>query len=202
MDILEQIAEEFKLRKEQVTHAVALLDDGKTVPFIARYRKEQTGSLDDQTLHALNDRLNYLRKLEERKQEITDAITALEKMTPELADAISAAKTLVEVEDLYRPYKQKRKTKASVPGNTNCSFLVLTCADTFGMLFVEGVMNLSCLSTFNRANLRAISSGIAASLVMAAGTGFIKSAKRCACNAVHKATSATITIRLMIYFRF
>lgn len=114
MDILEQLAAEFKLRKEQVTHAVALLDDGKTVPFIARYRKEQTGSLDDQTLHALNDRLNYLRKLEERKQEITDAITALEKMTPELAEAISAAKTLVEVEDLYRPYKQKRKTKASV----------------------------------------------------------------------------------------
>ncbi|MBQ6039680.1 MAG: RNA-binding transcriptional accessory protein [Oscillospiraceae bacterium] len=114
MDILKQIAEEMKLREEQVAHAVALLDDGKTVPFIARYRKEQTGSLDDQTLHALSDRLNYLRKLEERKQEITDAITALEKMTPELAAAISAAKTLVEVEDLYRPYKQKRKTKASV----------------------------------------------------------------------------------------
>ncbi|MBR3447947.1 MAG: RNA-binding transcriptional accessory protein [Oscillospiraceae bacterium] len=114
MDILKQIAEELKLRPEQVTNAVALLDEGKTVPFIARYRKEVTGSLDDQTLHALSDRLNYLRKLEERKQEITDAITALEKMTPELAEAISAAKTLVEVEDLYRPYKQKRKTKASV----------------------------------------------------------------------------------------
>ena len=113
MDILKQLAEEFKLREEQVTHAVALLDDGKTVPFIARYRKEQTGSLDDQTLHALSDRLNYLRKLEERKQEITDAIEALGKLTPELAEAISAAKTLVEAEDLYRPYKQKRKTKAS-----------------------------------------------------------------------------------------
>lgn len=82
MDILKQIAEELKLRPEQVTNAVALLDEGKTVPFIARYRKEVTGSLDDQTLHALSDRLNYLRKLEERKQEITDAITALEKMTP------------------------------------------------------------------------------------------------------------------------
>lgn len=114
MDILKQIAEEMQLRPEQVEQAAALLDDGKTVPFIARYRKEQTGSLDDQTLHALSDRLNYLRKLEARKQEISDAITALEKMTPELAEAISNAKTLVEAEDLYRPYKQKRKTKASV----------------------------------------------------------------------------------------
>lgn len=114
MDIIEQLAQELKLRKEQVEHAVALLDDGKTVPFIARYRKEQTGSLDDQTLHALNDRLNYLRKLEERKQEITEAIESQEKLTPELAEAISCAKTLVEAEDLYRPFKQKRKTKASV----------------------------------------------------------------------------------------
>ena len=114
MDIFAQLAEELRLRPEQVENAVALLDDGKTVPFIARYRKEATGSLDDQTLHALSDRLNYLRKLEERKQEVTDAIAALEKLTPELSEAISAAKTLVEVEDLYRPYKQKRKTKASV----------------------------------------------------------------------------------------
>ena len=114
MDILAQLTDEFKLRPEQVAHTVALIDDGKTIPFIARYRKEQTGSLDDQTLHALNDRLNYLRKLEERKEEISAAITALDKMTPELAAAIADAKTLVEVEDLYRPYKQKRKTKASV----------------------------------------------------------------------------------------
>ena len=114
MDNLAQLAAEFSLRQEQVDHAVALLDDGKTVPFIARYRKEQTGSLDDQTLHALSDRLNYLRKLEERKQEICDAITALGKLTPELESAISAAKTLVEAEDLYRPYKQKRRTKATI----------------------------------------------------------------------------------------
>ncbi|MCQ2408462.1 MAG: RNA-binding transcriptional accessory protein [Oscillospiraceae bacterium] len=114
MDILAQLAAEFSLRQEQVDHAVALLDDGKTVPFIARYRKEQTGSLDDQTLHALSDRLAYLRKLEERKQEICDAISALGKLTPELESAISAAKTLVEAEDLYRPYKQKRRTKATI----------------------------------------------------------------------------------------
>ncbi|MCQ2417818.1 MAG: RNA-binding transcriptional accessory protein [Oscillospiraceae bacterium] len=114
MDIIKQIAEELKLREEQVTEAVALLDDGKTVPFIARYRKEKTGSMDDQTLHILNERLNYLRKLEERKQEIISAIEAQEKMTPELNSAILGAKTLVEAEDLYRPYKQKRRTKASV----------------------------------------------------------------------------------------
>ncbi len=114
MDILKQLAQELSLRQEQVDNAVGLLDDGKTVPFIARYRKEQTGSLDDQTLHILNERLEYLRKLEARKEEIASAIAAQEKLTPELAEAISAAKTLVEAEDLYRPYKQKRKTKASV----------------------------------------------------------------------------------------
>ncbi len=114
MNIIKQIADELKLREEQVQQAVILLDDGKTVPFIARYRKEQTGSLDDQTLHTLSDRLNYLRKLEERKQEIIDAITAQDKLTPELSEQIAEASTLVEVEDLYRPYKQKRKTKASV----------------------------------------------------------------------------------------
>lgn len=114
MDILKQLAAEFKLRQEQVDHTVALIDDGKTIPFIARYRKEATGSLDDQTLHALNDRLNYLRKLEERKTEVIAAVEALGKLTPELSEAISQASQLVEVEDLYRPYKQKRKTKASV----------------------------------------------------------------------------------------
>ena len=114
MDILQQLAEEFHLRQEQVNNTVTMLDDGKTIPFIARYRKEMTGSLDDQTLHALNERLNYLRKLEERKDEVMSAISAQEKMTDELAAAIADAKTLVEVEDLYRPYKQKRKTKASV----------------------------------------------------------------------------------------
>lgn len=87
MDIIKQLAQELHLRTEQIENAVALLDDGKTVPFIARYRKEQTGSLDDQTLHALNERLAYLRKLEERKEEVIAAVTALEKMTPELAEA-------------------------------------------------------------------------------------------------------------------
>lgn len=114
MDINSTLAAEFKLRQEQIDNTVALIDDGKTIPFIARYRKELTGSLDDQLLREIFDRLTYLRNLEKRKGEISEAITAQEKMTPELAEAISKAVTLVEVEDIYRPFKPKRKTRASV----------------------------------------------------------------------------------------
>ncbi len=114
MDMIAVLAQEFQLRQEQIENAVALMDEGCTIPFIARYRKERTGSLDDQTLHAISDRLRYLRNLEGRKEEVKSAIAAQEKLTDALASAIDAAKTLVEVEDIYRPYKQKRKTKASV----------------------------------------------------------------------------------------
>lgn len=114
MDINRTLAAEFKLRQEQIDNTVALIDDGKTIPFIARYRKELTGSLDDQLLREIFDRLTYLRNLEKRKEEVSEAITAQEKMTPELAEAISKAATLVEVEDIYRPFKPKRKTRASV----------------------------------------------------------------------------------------
>lgn len=114
MDINHTLAAEFKLRQEQIDNTVALIDDGKTIPFIARYRKELTGSLDDQLLREIFDRLTYLRNLEKRKQEITDAITEQGKMTDDIAAAISKAATLVEVEDIYRPYKPKRKTRASV----------------------------------------------------------------------------------------
>lgn len=114
MDINKTIAKEFGLRQEQVDNTIELIDDGKTIPFIARYRKELTGSLDDQVLRELNDRLTYLRNLEKRKEEITNSITEQEKMTPEIEAAISAAVTLVEIEDIYRPFKPKRKTRASV----------------------------------------------------------------------------------------
>ena len=114
MDINKLISEEFSLKKEQVDNTVQLIDEGMTIPFIARYRKEVTGSLDDQTLRELNDRLTYLRNLEKRKEEVTNAITEQEKMTPEIENAIAAAVTLVEVEDIYRPFKPKRKTRASV----------------------------------------------------------------------------------------
>ena len=114
MDINKTLAEEFKLRQEQIDNTVALLDDDKTIPFIARYRKELTGSLDDQVLREIADRLTYLRNLEKRKGEIISSITEQEKMTDEIMSAIENAKTLVEVEDIYRPFKPKRKTRASV----------------------------------------------------------------------------------------
>lgn len=113
MDINKTLAQEFSLRQEQVDNTVALIDDDKTIPFIARYRKELTGSLDDQILRELYDRLMYLRNLEKRKEEVRNAITEQEKMTPEIENAISAAITLVEVEDIYRPFKPKRRTRAS-----------------------------------------------------------------------------------------
>ena len=113
MEIINQLATEFHLRKEQVQSTIDLLDDGKTIPFIARYRKEATGSLDDQLLRQLNDRLQYLRKLHQRKTEICSAIAAQDKLTSELEQQIQAAKTLIEVEDLYLPYRPKRKTRAS-----------------------------------------------------------------------------------------
>lgn len=114
MDINQILADEFKIRREQVDNTVALIDDDKTIPFIARYRKEQTGSLDDTVLRELFDRLTYLRNLEKRKEEVSASISEQEKMTDEISAAIEKAMTLVEVEDIYRPFKPKRKTRASV----------------------------------------------------------------------------------------
>lgn len=114
MEINKILAEEFKLRQEQVVNTVALIDDGKTIPFIARYRKELTGSLDDQILRELSDRLTYLRNLEIRKSEVSSSIAEQGKLTEEISSALDKAKTLVEVEDIYRPFKPKRKTRASI----------------------------------------------------------------------------------------
>lgn len=114
MNINKTLAEEFKLRQEQVDNTVSLIDDGKTIPFIARYRKELTGSLDDQLLRELNDRLNYLRNLESRKEEVRSSIGEQGKLTDEITVALEKAVTLVEVEDIYRPFKPKRKTRASI----------------------------------------------------------------------------------------
>ena len=112
--IIEALALELKQKNEHVENVVALLDEGNTIPFIARYRKELHGSMDDTTLRKLETRLNYLRNLQERKEEVIRSIENQEKLTSELAEAIMAAKTLAEVEDLYRPYKQKRRTRATV----------------------------------------------------------------------------------------
>ena len=110
----EQLAQELNLNVKNVQGAIELIDQGNTIPFIARYRKEATGSMDDQVLRDLGDRLEYLRGLDKRKDEVTSSITEQGAMTPELTAALSKAKTLAEVEDIYRPYKPKRKTRASI----------------------------------------------------------------------------------------
>ena len=114
MNILQTITEEFGLHPTHATNIVSLIDEGNTIPFIARYRKEMTGACDDQVLRDIFDRLTYLRNLEKRKEEVSNSITEQGKMTEEIKNALDAAKTLTEVEDIYRPYKQKRKTRASV----------------------------------------------------------------------------------------
>ena len=114
MEISQQLTEEFKLRPDHVENILNLLDEGNTIPFIARYRKEMTGAIDDQVLRALNDRYEYLKNLIKRKEEVANAITEQGKMTDEIQAAIAAAQTMTEVEDVYRPFKQKKKTRASV----------------------------------------------------------------------------------------
>ena len=114
MDIISTITKEFGLQSWQVENTVKLIDEGNTIPFIARYRKEAHGTLDDQVLRGISERLEYLRNLDKRRDEITNSITEQEKMTEELAKAIAAAKTLAELEDIYRPYKQKRRTRAII----------------------------------------------------------------------------------------
>ena len=114
MDYALKLSKEFTIRADHSANIIALIDDGNTIPFIARYRKEQTGSCDDQVLREFADRLKYLRNLDKRKQEIADSITEQGKMTDEIALALAGAETLTEAEDIYRPFKQKRKTRASV----------------------------------------------------------------------------------------
>ena len=114
MDIIKTLAEEFKIKVEQVEKTVALIDDGNTIPFIARYRKEETGSLDDGILRDLDDRLTYLRNIEKRKEEVKNLITEMGKMTDEISVAIDNAQTITEVDDIYRPFRPHRKTRASV----------------------------------------------------------------------------------------
>ena len=114
MNINEIIAKELDVKVSQVEKTVELIDQGNTIPFIARYRKEVTGNLSDEQLRDLDSRLTYLRNLEERKQEVIDSITNQEKMTPEIMAALEKAQTQVEVEDIYRPYKQKKRTRATI----------------------------------------------------------------------------------------
>jgi uncharacterized protein len=114
MDIIKKIAEELSVKTSQVDAAVKLIDEGCTIPFIARYRKEVTGALNDEQLRELDDRLKYLRNLEDRKTQVIASIEEQGKLTDELKEQIMAAQTMVLVEDLYRPYKQKRRTRATI----------------------------------------------------------------------------------------
>ncbi len=114
MDIIAKLAEELNIRKGQAEAAVKLIDEGNTIPFISRYRKEATGSLNDEILRNLFERLNYLRNLEEKKEQVLSSIEEQGKLTEELKKQIRAAETLVVVEDLYRPYRPKRRTRATI----------------------------------------------------------------------------------------
>ena len=112
--VIKTIAEELNIKEKQVENAIKLIDEGNTIPFIARYRKEVTGGLSDEILRDLGERLAYLRNLEQRKEEVVKSIDEQGKLTDEILQAVAIAKTLAEVEDIYRPYKQKKKTKATV----------------------------------------------------------------------------------------
>lgn len=114
MDIIQILQEELGIQKKQVETTIQLIDEGNTIPFIARYRKEMTGALDDETLRNFHERLLYLRNLEDRKETVKHSIEEQGKLTEELAKQIDEAKTLVAVEDLYRPYKQKKRTRAMI----------------------------------------------------------------------------------------
>ena len=114
MDYAKQLSEEFSIKSEYAQNIINLLDEGNTIPFIARYRKEMHGTLDDQTIRAISERLEYLRGLDKRREEIFNLITGLEKMNDDIQKALDGAKTLAELEDIYRPFKPKRKTRASV----------------------------------------------------------------------------------------
>ena len=114
LDIAKELSMELGLTLNHTNNIISLLDEGCTIPFIARYRKELTGSCDDQTLRTFDDRLKYLRNLNKRKEEVSNLITEQGNMTEEIEKALSDAVTLTEVEDIYRPFKPKRKTRASV----------------------------------------------------------------------------------------
>ena len=114
MDIIKQLTTQFGLQTWQVENTVKLIDEGNTIPFIARYRKEAHGTLDDQVIRELSEKLEYLRNLDKRREEVRSSIEAQEKLTDEIAAKLDAASTLAEIEDIYRPFRPKRKTRASV----------------------------------------------------------------------------------------
>ena len=132
--ISEIIADELGVKKSQVDSTIKLIDDGNTIPFIARYRKEATGGLSDEQLRNLGERLTYLRNLEERKQEVIKSIDSQGKLTDEIVKSLKQSKTLADVEDIYRPYKQKKKTDGFLPP-------ALDKGTQVGKLYTKAVMS-------------------------------------------------------------
>ena len=128
-DLIQQLASELDKDPRHVENVVRLLDEGNTIPFIARYRKELHGAMDDTALRNLEERLQYLRNLAERREAVKRSIEEQGKLTEELSAAIDAARTLAEVEDLYRPYKQKRRTRATVAREKGLEPLALLLLD-------------------------------------------------------------------------
>jgi len=114
MDIQLKLQQEFSLKQTQVENVIKLIDEGNTIPFIARYRKEMTGSLDDQLLRTLSERLAYLRNLEDKRTQVKNTITEQGNMTEELEQKLSLAETMTEIEDIYRPFRPKRRTRAII----------------------------------------------------------------------------------------
>ena len=108
------LSQQFNIKEEYAQNIITLLDDGNTIPFIARYRKEMHGSMDDQLIREFSEKLEYLRNLDKRREEIRELINGQEKLTDEISAALDKAQTLSELEDIYRPYKPKRKTRASI----------------------------------------------------------------------------------------
>ena len=134
MNIFETLAKELNITLTQVEKTVELIDEGNTIPFIARYRKEVTGSLDDEILRKFEERLNYLRNIEKRREEVTELIRAQDKLTPEIEEAIKNAVTITEIDDIYRPFRPHRKTRASVAkekGLEPLALLILEQRDTY-----------------------------------------------------------------------
>lgn len=154
--IIKTIAEELGVKVSQVENTVKLIDEGNTIPFIARYRKEVTGGLSDETLRDLGDRLNYLRNLEQRKEEIIKSIDEQGKLTDEILKSVAIAKTLAEVEDIYRPYKQKKKTRATVAkakGLEPLADIILEQKETKNIEEIaKGYINIESLSEEDKKN--------------------------------------------------
>ena len=136
-DLIQQLASELDKDPRHVENVVRLLDEGNTIPFIARYRKELHGAMDDTALRNLEERLQYLRNLAERREAVKRSIEEQGKLTEELSAAIDAARTLAEVEDLYRPYKQKRRTRATIAREKGLK-VQMNHISSLGSLFFTG----------------------------------------------------------------